>query len=296
MPSDGLFSLAIVYTRALVRFGPKERADLLQICGAGVEDIDQSQLSNSLNRWTELGLFREDGGTVHINETCKKSLGKDVDQVELRLPKIMREIALSEKNNLRFWEADANKSADFSRGLSWILAQNVYELNTSSHKPIQALELSQINLDRCALQNDTRWNGLRFWMLYLGFGRNAGPFTVDPTEALRDCLPRIFAAEDELTASEFFSRAAEALPVLDGGAYRRQVEDILQPEGWQRPKEGQLSTSLSRAIKRLVQDGTLIAAQKSDTEGGVELIGINHRSWALITHLRLAPQRERTDA
>ncbi|MGE9115738.1 protein DpdG, partial [Escherichia coli] len=89
-----------------------------------------------------------------------------------RLPKVLRTIALAPENNLRFFEAEENKSADLNRGLSWILAQDIYTIDTSSHARIEALEGSQVaDKAKRMLQNDTRWNGLRTWMIYLGFAR-----------------------------------------------------------------------------------------------------------------------------
>lgn len=155
-------------------------------------------------RWTELGLFEALGGQTVIAEPYRTRLGKDVAKAEARLPSVAREIVLSPNNNLRFWDADENKSADLTRGLSWMLAQDVYTLETSSHAKIQELETRQISdLSRRMMQNDTRWNGLKAWMIYLGFGRGDA-FMVDPTVALRDAIPDIFASEGRLRRATFW--------------------------------------------------------------------------------------------
>lgn len=288
MPSDGLFNVLIVLVRASVRLGPKPRQDLLRACGAELSMVDLKQLNQTLNRWTELGLFEVAGGSTTIAEPHRGVLGRSADTAEARLRKIVRMIALAPENNARFWESEENKSADLSRGLSWILAQNIYTIDTSSHGKIQPLENDQISdLSKRIFQNDTRWNGLRTWMVYLGFGRPGAQVTIDPTEALRDILPEIFDCQTTLFAGEFVSRAAEILPVLDGGRYRKQMEEILNPVVWGAPVEGRVSTSLSRGVQRLEREGLIAAEQRSDTEGGIVLQGTGGQAWREMTHIRL---------
>ena len=287
MPSDGLFNVLIVLTRALVRLGPKTSVDLLKACGADLGIFDPKQLNQTLARWSELGLFGLEDGLVTLREPHRSHLGKNSDSAEPRLPSIARAIALAPENNVRFWESEENKSADFSRGLSWILAQDIYSIDTSSHAKIAALEGAQIaDAGRRIFQNDTRWNGLRTWMVYLGFARGGSQITVDPTDALRDALADIFRQEEFLPAPLFVERVAEALPVLDGGAYRLQIEEVLKQSSWPRPRDGYISTSLSRAIQRLDRDGLIATEQKSDTEAGISLLGSNERTWRRMTHIR----------
>lgn len=286
MQNDGLFNVAVVLVRALVQLGPLPRADLLASCGLG-DVVEPSRLSPTLNRWSELGLFGTEGPAVVLREPYRAELGKDPAISEQRLPKIMRTIALAPENNLRFWEAEENRSADLSRGLSWVLAQDVYTLDTGSHDKVGAVEAKQVaDKSKRMLQNDTRWNGLRTWMVHLGFARGGPQVTVDPTEALRDTLPDVFGDERVLPARDFVDRLAQALPVLDGGAYRRQVEGTLNGAGWSAPPEGTLSTSLSRAMRRLDHEGFVAVEQRSDTEEGVSLVGVNQRRWARVTHVR----------
>ena len=201
---------------------------------------------------------------------------------------------LAPENNSRFWEAEENKSADLSRSLSWMLAQNVYTIDTGSHPKVAALELSQVaDLDKRILQNDTRWSGLRTWMLYLGFARGGAQITIDPTDAiLRDLLPEIFDQDQTLPARIFVERAAAMLPVLDGGAYRLQIEEVLKDSAWTRPDKGHLSTSFSRAIQRLDREGLIATQHKSDSEGGVTLVGTEQRPWRTMTHIRRLPEKK----
>lgn len=291
--SDGLFSVLIVLVRTLVRFGPKSREDLILACGGALDAVDASQLKQTINRWTELGLFCEDGAAVGIAEPYCSALGRTADDAERRLPKVVRTVAMLAENNERFWERERSKSADLSRAVSWMLAQDVYALD-GNVKKLAVLEEAQIadSAKQTIGRNDTRWNGLKAWMLYLGFARDGMQWVIDPTQALRDALTDIFASSRELSAPAFVERAASALPVLDGGAYRMQVEAALKETAWPRLRAGLASSSLSRAIQRLDREGFITLSNRSDTEGAVTLIGSNGRTWRDISHIGLVQTGE----
>ncbi len=284
--SDGQFNILITLARASVRFGSRPRTELLALCGAGVEGFDAGKLNSTLLRWTELGLFESVDGTVALSAPYRSRLGKDASQAEARLPSIAREIVLQADNNLRFWEPEENKSADLTRALSWILAQDVYTIDTSSHPKVQALETLQIpDLSKRVVQNDVRWTGLRAWMSYLGFGREGHTFTIDPTVALRDAIIDIFDDPAPLPARDFLTKLAELLPIVDKGSYRLRVEEVLRGAAWTAPDDNRLSTSLSRAIQRLVHSGELAIEQRADAEDGLQLTGANERVWRSFTHI-----------
>lgn len=291
--SDGLFNVLIVLVRALVRFGPRGREELISICGGSAHMVDPSQLTRTLKRWTELGLFVEHNGLIDIHEIYRSILCKNADDAEVRLPKIARTVALLPANNARFWESEEAKSADLSRGVAWMLAQDVYLLDANSDR-LAELESGQL-IDSSAqkiAQNNTRWNGLKTWMRYLGFARESIQWVVDPTDALRDVLPDIFGSNCELTGPAFVERAASILPVLDGGTYRKQVEEVLKENTWPRPRAGCLSSSLSRAIQRLDREGEIKLANRSDTEGVITLTGIDMRTWRDVSHVSRLSLRE----
>ncbi len=286
--SDGLFNVLIVLVRALIRFGPRSREDLILACGGAVDAVDNSQLKQTLNRWTELGLFSEDGATVNLAEPYRSGLGRTADEAEERLPKVARTVAMLAENNERFWERERSKAADLSRAVSWMLTQDVYVLD-GNVKKLAVLEEAQIadSAKQTIGKNDTRWNGLKAWMLYLGFARDGMQWVIDPTQALREALTEIFTSSRELPAPGFVERAAVVLPVLDGGAYRMQVEAALKETAWPRLRAGLVSSSLSRAIQRLDREGFITLSNRSDTEGTVTLIGSNGRAWRDVSHIGL---------
>jgi hypothetical protein len=137
------------------------------------------------------------------------------------------------------------------------------------------------------VQNDTRWVGLRAWMPYLGFAREGARWDVDPTDALRDALPAIFGSAKMLLATEFLDRAGKELPVLDGGKYRKMVEDVLNDATWPKPPVGRVSTSLSRALLRLEREGRVKLEQRSDTGEGLALTRRQNQTWRDFSHISL---------
>lgn len=295
LPNDGIFNVLIVVVRTLVRFGPQTKAALLKLCGAETGKVEAGYLNNVLNRWEQLGLFSTEDGVVKIREPYKSQLGVNADVAEARLPGVARTVALSPENNVRFWEQEESRAADLSRGVSWLLAQDVYKLDTSGHDAVSRMESDQL-LDKshCILRNDVRWNGLQAWMTYIGFARGGAQLTPDPTAAVKDVLTDVFDGETTLTAIDFVKQVAIRLPVLDGGAYRVELEGVLDPAAWRRPAENRLSSSLSRALKRLAAEGLIAMEAWHDFQEGWTLTGVAGMDWGRATHVRRLVSKGKT--
>ena len=291
--SDGYFNVLIVLYKAACRFGPLPKDELIQICSAG-PDSDTKRLGETLNRWTQLGLFdsKEEKIVIADNLLLPARRGKSVCPDPGQLPGLLRDILFREQNNQRFWDREGSLSADLNRGLAFLLAQDIYLIFNANRETIEHLERQQvIDEEKRVLQNDVRWNGLRSWGRYLGFLWVGEGYWVDPTQALSEELPDIFAENSELTAADFVQRVGTVLPVLDSGNYRRQIEEVLDPAQWNRPaREHLLSTSLSRALWRLHASNTLALEKRSDTGDSRTLQGRNGREWLTFTHIRLVEQ------
>jgi hypothetical protein len=194
---------------------------------------------------------------------------------------------LNATNNERFWESENNGSADFTRALCWMLAQDAFEFEAVGHPVVQRGEVAQLR-NFAAFTNDTRWSGFKSWAAFLGFGWTgcypSDVFVIDPTEAVRDALPQVFEGSGELRQSVFFSRLADVLPVVDGGDYRRRVEQKINPSVWSPPAEDQASTSLSRALTRLHDSGDVILDERADAEKR-SLLGRRRRAVRNVSHV-----------
>ena len=280
--SDGFFNVLIALHGTLAAHGPMERERLLRLCSPE-SDEDGNRVRQTLLRWTQLGLFRE-------RKDDKLALDK-LNKDPKRLQSICRRLLFSEENNQSFWDNEGTRAADFTRAMAFVLSQEIYSNDFDTHTHVQALEQRQVHDEsRRILQNDVRWNGLRFWGDYLGF------FWVDhhrrwpdPSAAIREEIQEVFGKQRELAAKDFIARLSEHLPVLDGGRYRVEIENVLNPAEWQRPARPELlSTSLSRALWRLSQPGGPIRFERrADTGDSRTLQRAGGREWQTFTHVLL---------
>lgn len=280
--SDGLHPELMVLFRAVAYLDKVEVGELIRICSPGaVSDTSVlNRMRGALSRWTELGLFVENGGHIQLDGRFVKKRQESLDDFTYQLPTFCRRLVLEEKNSLPMWGESSAVAADFARGITWLLAQNIYGFPTTWTGGAEDIEKEQMVGGEKLVQNDTRWTNLRFWARYLGFASgDSGSFQIDPTSAIKDELPSVFGSQRELPAKDFLSALSAQLPVLDFGVYRQEVENKLNATTWRKPAEGHLSMSLSLALRRLDLNSTIKLAGKSDAGGSFRLTGRNYRTW-----------------
>lgn len=283
--SDGLYPELIVLFRAVLFEKNILSVDLIKACSSPTESDEK--IRGALAKWESLGLFHRNQDQLTINPGLLTKVNKpSIDELTASLPKIACQLIMNDENCLPLWangqedsEKGTGKTADFVRGLSWCLAQDIYTYPTDFNE-INSIENIQTKGNKKILSNDTRYNALRHWMRFLGFATGDGvEFKIDPTIAIRDCLPNIFSARDEIPADEFVQLLQERLPVIDYGAYRNQVEKNLNPQVWRKPNEKHLSISLSFALKRLDASNTIKLIGRADGGSGLNLTGQGYRTW-----------------
>jgi hypothetical protein len=293
LPSDGIHSVLIVIFKLVLSEGRIKQDRLVKLC-APQGSISDKKTRQTLNRWIELGIFSESAGKeISLHPDVRKD-----ERAIHKLPSLARRIVLAEHNNANFWASEGAKSADFTRSLCWLLAQDCWAVNLVGWTQAQELIQRQISGDTVLAQNDTRWPGLKAWVPFLGFGwiakHPSGALVADPTDAIREALPSVFGKKRTLEASDCIAALAATLPVLDGGTYRKAVEEKLRertgPDAWQSPPDGHLSTSLSRALLRLIEEGVLTGNLKADFDPdrrvrftgrrGSTIETFSHFSWA----------------
>jgi hypothetical protein len=284
-PSDGLFNVLIAIYKALAKFGPLLKNDVKSLVGPG--EVGDSMVGKTMTRWSQLGLFREDGSTVSIETEYAPKEGEDLENAVTRLPITLRSLIFKQENNANFWDSVNSASADFTRGMAWLLAQDVYSFGTNSHGAVEKVESMQLaDATKRVLQNDTRWQGLCHWANYLGFAWGGTNLVIDPTKAVRESLPQVFPGAKTIMASAFLKSLAGVLPVLDFGTYRQEVENVLDPGNWSKPPKFFLSTSLSRAVKRLELSGELTLEYRSDAGEAYRFLRQHEAEWGrAFTHV-----------
>lgn len=272
--SDGLPNVLVVLYDVLARSKrPIDRDELLEtVAPKGVASEDGKQARQTLVRWVELGLFvqREDG--IELLQRPKRRLDNDAALI-IEARNAARSRVLHPDNNQDLWATESARAADFTRSIAWVLAQDVYR---PLYANLEALERGQLADGTPALmQNNTRRSGLKAWGQFLGFLRPVlkSEIEVDPTVAVRDVLPELIQSGQGLPVVNFMDELALKLPVLDGGVWRRDVLARLRPDVLPSMAEGQLSTSMSRALLNLMRNEEIFLENRADTRSGVVLTG-----------------------
>jgi len=285
-PSDGLFNVLIVILRCLIRVGAMSEKKLIDMCAPQTAVSSQDQAKKTLNRWRELGLLVDDDDKIAIAPDYQKQLSKK-NLSNYAMASVMRAVILNPANNERFWVSEGNRSADFTRAVCWMLAQDVFAFQPTSHSVAEKLESSQL-ANETVFTNDTRWSGFKSWASFLGFGYlghfPGNVFVIDPTTAINDVVTELFDADEKVPVSKFLLTLAESLPVLDGGTYRKAVEEKINEKTWRHPNDKQISQSLSRALLRMREASLLRLEDLADAER-FSLLGRENRIIQSVSHI-----------
>jgi hypothetical protein len=283
-PSDGLYPEVIALARVAAHEGPIDEQTLLRI--VRVYERNSDRVSGGLSRWSKLGLFDRDGERVELSKAFSRKRGQSLDEWTSQLSDVFRMLALKESNCLPLWGTEQGLSADFVKGIAWLLAQDVFQLPRAWKGGIEALEDAQIKGEKI-IQNDTRLNGLRFWARYCGFATGGSrSFFMDPTAAVRAAIGCMYNDAKTLDAKSFLTELAANLPVVDGGKYRNEVEAQLERSAWRAPPAKHLSMSLSFALRRLEAEKRILLEAKADAAEAYFLSGSDYRTISRFTHVR----------
>jgi hypothetical protein len=271
--SDGLPNVMLVLYDALLRSNkPVDKDELLEtVAPKGVIE-DSKQAAQTLTRWVSLGLFTQQDNHIDLAFRPQKRPENEFEFITL-VRKHARERVLDPSNNADLWATESAKSADFTRSIAWVLAQDVYR---SIYQELEALEKAQlIDGTPPLMQNNTRRNGLKAWGQFLGFLRPVlrSAIEVDPTLAIRDVLPDLLEPGQSLPISSFLEQLAQKIPVLDGGIWRISVENQLRSNALPALSSGQMSTSLSRALLNLMRNEEIYLENRADTGTGIVFTG-----------------------
>lgn len=272
LTNDGLPNVLVVLYEAVARArSPMTREDLLDaVAPRGAVNDEGKMARQTLNRWRDLGLFVENDSVITLAAAPSSDL-RDEGEVLASVRRDARRCALAESNNENLWVSEGAKAADFTRSLAWLLAQDVYRTRFNDIEDLEGRQIAdqQVRL----MRNDTRRTGLQFWAHFFGFVRQPGGGDIDPTIAVREVLSECLQPGEDMPASDFIDKLAEALPVLDRGKWRKAVEARLEPHALPTLEEGQLSTSLSRALLSLMMAEDLQFENRADVGRSVVFTG-----------------------
>lgn len=191
------------------------------------------------------------------------------------LPSIVLDLVLDERLNHGLWESTEG-ARDLTRALAWFLGQDTLAPPAAWNEPNGAdiAQERQVTGTERIFSNDTRWGAFDRWVTFLGLGtrlpREGKSLLVpDPTSALRSVLPELSTAARQ-PVLDFTEAVGRRLPVLDGGIYRRAIEERMRPEAVL-AAEDLLSPSLAHALLRLRDERLLTLEDLADAPAKVRL-------------------------
>lgn len=109
---------------------------------------------------------------------------------------------------------------------------------------------------------------------FLGFLEpwEAARYVVDPTAIVSTALTTVLGSKESMPLDECIYELGKAVPVLDGGWVRIEVEAAMEEAGFVSNPPGKISTSLSHALYRLRLAGMIkLEEKKSDDLHSVTL-------------------------
>lgn len=271
--TDGLPNiLAQLHATVLRVSKPIPKDELLETVAPSTLIDDGGKMARqTLNRWIQLRLFNEENGKIDVFKRPDDRL-RNPQQLMAFTRRTACARVVARENNPEFWAAEGARAADLTRGLAWMLAQDVYRTAFSKFEEQESRQIQDPN--RRLFVNSTRRTGLQYWARFLGFSKE--PYAdIDPTVAVRDVLPEVLDEGEEMDAQQFVERLASLLPVVDGGEWRQEVLDVVDLNELGRLRHDQLSTALSRAILNLRQSGELLLHVRSDLGAAITPTGVN---------------------
>ena len=245
----------------------------------GENSKNSKKTTQTITRWTQLGLFVEKEGKLSFSSQFNK-INSNNFQEEFSTQ--LRRLVLDRKNNPKdlFFKQESNLASDFTRAAAWMMMQDPvhFSSNMSTWNDFEYQISIQLKVDD--FLNDTRFNQFRRWAVALGFleGYGSNHF-LDPTKAVRSELVSAckkiqnHAVENGLVypAKNLIKSISENLPVLDGGIYQEYIMTKAKNDMLKFPKPDRVSPMLSLALRRLEMEKIIRLRDRADATSGVIL-------------------------
>jgi hypothetical protein len=286
---DGLLSILLAMLRLLQQEKSMPEEDLLRFIAPDGLKTAEKFSRNTCRKWIKIGLLQSKKGKIDLHPELSR-VDLSTPSGKSRLRSVIRDLIFHDAQNNDLLSKKAGNCGDFTVGIGYMLMLDCYRVSQLSHGKYERIMLEQFNpVEGKAIDNDTRWKSFQQWASFLGFGWNGakpGTWNPDPAIAINDRLSAIFASEKEMPQELFFKRLGEALPVIDGGKYRVEIEKQLTPhkDGWTKFRGDEISSSLSRALLRLENNRAIRLEVKADAPPRV-LLGRNGMEVRRVTHI-----------
>ena len=215
-----------------------------------------------------IGLFERKDDLISLHPELPEQ-ARDRRQHDHDLRSMICGLVLRESVNFGLWDSTEG-ARDLTRALAWYLCQNPLNPPAPWNEAdgVHVAQERQFGAGEGGVfSNDTRWGAFDRWAVFLGFGhhlpRNGKDVLVpDPTEAIRHVIPSVLSGQRR-EIGMVIEELGQRIPVLDGGAYRREVESRMRPADV-RSGGDLMSPSLAYALLRLRDERLIVLEDLAD--------------------------------
>lgn len=236
--------------------------------------IGSKGFEDTLNACVTINLIERRDDLIRLHPDLPP-VARDRRRREAAFAPLVLDLVLDDRINHDLW-GSTEGARDLTRAIAWWLAQDPLNPPASWNEPggADVAQERQMSGGERIFSNDTRWGAFDRWATFLGLASHlprAGKSILvpDPTAAMRGLLSDVLPTA-RLPILEFLEQLAERLPVVDGGSYRRSVEERMRPESVRSSPEA-LSPSLSHALLRLRDEQLLRIEDLADAPTKIQL-------------------------
>lgn len=290
--SSGYISTMVALWRTARTFGAMDRDRLLALCSPRVKPGD-SHMGVTLSTWRGLGMFEGPNDALKLVQPFDAIATADTEALRTAvLDVILREgncPALLTADLAE--EDDASRASDFVRVACWTLAQDPYWLSSLKEREVEAAASNQ---GLVLYQGAGRWVAFKEWVYFAGLGiPTLHGLVLCPARAIREEIRRSepLRKDRDVPLAPFLDTVAHALPVLDGGRYRKQIDELLRERGRSHSVH-QVSPTLTLALLQLEHEGEIVLSDRpGDVAVRLSLLGRGQRIVKAASHIRRGQPR-----
>jgi hypothetical protein len=286
-PNNGHVASMVAVWRTLRALGPMPRERLVRLCSSG--NGDSGVLSATISTWSGMGMFVEQGGiavSAHFSD-----IGLD-DTEALRTA--VFNLLLQAKNCPSLW--DEPLASDFVRVATWCMAQDPYAGSEWDEASVLKLAARQ-GIERL-WGGDGRWQAFREWAYFCGIAiPTVKGFVLNPARAVRASIQgrsRDGLLSKVLTLPEFIAAIAEDVPIVEGGRYRKLIDERIDRDSVF-ANARRVSPCTSLALLQLDHEGEIVLLdQAGDVAVKYALVGQGDRVVRQVSHVRAGSPRPKS--
>jgi hypothetical protein len=242
-PGSSLSLLCLIDNILIKLKGSPSDAELLNICrpnGLAKNTNQEGKFSETLNFWINEGLYVNENGSIKLNHLYKKA-----DALSYRVLMCLLSNLTPES------DLDGDRAERLFTSLACLLSIDQYTFYGEGYIESNML-VDKLNNESVVSINGNCPSTLIEYGVFLGFFEKferSSRYICDPTRAIENVLDNVFSGKKELQGGEFVKGLSAKLPILDGGYYRKKVEEKMHTK--HNRINNEISASLSHALFRL---------------------------------------------